>query len=316
MAEEGRAESLRRRLIPTSAVGSVAFVLAVAVGAAFSGTVLYTYYEFRLDQNEQRVEKFTKGFDDRFNTATKTIEAERENAKADIQDALEPLRRIRAEGDTLEALIRKVEKSVWFVRTLDEVGQPSVGSAFVVASDPDQTLLLTSYTAVRAATKTPGPQVFVRKGDREVKATLWTWDESKDLALLVIGQGNVPKLDFARAADARIGVRVFALSGLGASGGAITQGFVADVSSVAVQHDAAVGQSFQGGPLLTSDGEVLAVASRAYAPLGFASDGVWFGVPIRSACEKVLNCPSGSVAGAGARTNPARATTTTTAPPP
>ena len=58
--------------------------------------------------------------------------------------------------------------------------------------------------------------------------------------------------------------------------------------------DAQVGQAFQGGPVINSNGEVVAVASRSYAPLGFTTDGVFFSVPIRSACDRVLRCPSGT----------------------
>jgi S1-C subfamily serine protease len=81
----------------------------------------------------------------------------------------------------------------------------------------------------------------------------------------------------------------------------VSQGSVADVSANGIQHDAAVGQSFQGGPLVNSKGELLGVASRSYAPLGFASDGVFFAPPIRAACDKVLRCPDDSVAGAGTK---------------
>lgn len=302
MQEERDGLTLRGRLMPTTVRGVTAVILAFAVGCAFSGTVLYAFYEFRLNRTEDKVSRFVKGFDQRFKTATKTIDAERENAKAEITAAIEPLRQIRAEGQTLEALVKKTQPSVWFVRTLDEAGQPSVGSAFVVASDPDQSLLLASYNTVRAATRQPGPVVYLRKGDSELKATVWTWQEDKDLALLVIDRGNLPKLSFApKEPPTKVGERVFAISGLGASGGAITQGFVADVSSAGIQHDAGVGPAFQGGPLVNSRGQVLAVASRAYAPLGFATESVFFAPPVRASCDKVLNCPSGSVAGAGAR---------------
>ncbi|HUQ39162.1 MAG TPA: S1C family serine protease [Acidimicrobiales bacterium] len=302
MQEEHDGLSRRERFLPSTVKGMTALILAFSVGAAFSGTVLYAFYEFRLNRTEDKVSRFVKGFDQRFKTATKTIDAERENAKAEIDKAIEPLRQIRAEGETLEALVKKTQPSVWFVRTLDEAGQPSVGSGFVVASDPDQSLLLTSYTTVRAATQQPGPAVFVRKGDSEVKATVWTWQEDKDIALLIVDRGNIPKLSFApKDPPSKVGERVFAVSGLGAGGGAIAQGFVADVSSAGIQHDAGVGPAFQGGPLVNSRGQVLAVSSRAYAPLGFQSEAVFFAPPVRAACGKVLNCPSGSVAGAGAR---------------
>ena len=107
-------------------------------------------------------------------------------------------------------------------------------------------------------------------------------------------KANQPRLPWATDTPAtRTGERIFAVSGLGASGGAITQGFVADVSSAGIQHSAPIGPSFQGGPLLNSKAEVLAIGSRAYSPLGFGTESVFFGVPIRGACDKILRCPGG-----------------------
>jgi len=293
---------LRERLVPRTVIGMAVVLLAAAVGAAFSGVVLYTYYEYRLDKTEARVSKFIGGFGDTFKAASDNLNAQRDTAKAEINKELEPIRKIRAEGDTLEALAKKAQPSTFFVRTLDESGQPSVGSAFAVASDANQTFLVLSYNTVRAATHSPGPDVFVRQGTQETKVDVFTWQPEKDLALIVLPRGGVPTLEFAPAdPPLRIGERLFALSGLGTTGAAITQGFVGDVSADGVQHDAAIGPSFQGGPLLNSDGKVVAVASRAYAPLGFSTDGVFFGVPIHAACDKVLRCPDGTPAGAGNR---------------
>lgn len=292
----------RERLIPKSVLGISTLILAVAIGAAFSGTVLYAYYDYRLTNNEQRIEDFTENFDSRFKTAIDTIAAERESAKEEVRKELEPIKKVRAEGETLEALVKKVQPSIWFVSTLDEAGQPSVGSAFAVASDNEQTLMLTSYTTIRAATRAPGPPVNVRKGDQQLKATLWTWQEEKDLALLLVPKGDVPKLSYiGRDTNLKTGERLFAVSGLGAAGGAISQGFIADVSANGIQHDVAIGPAFQGGPMVNDKGEVIALASRAYAPLGFGTDAVFFGVPIRMSCEKVLRCPDSGEPTAGAK---------------
>ena len=134
----------------------------------------------------------------------------------------------------------------------------------------------------------------MRQGGQDVPATLWTWQDDHDLALLIIKKPGQARLPWSSDTPAtKIGDRVFAVSGLGTNGGAITQGFVADVSSTGIQTDAPVGTAFQGGPLLNSKGEVLGVASRAYAPLGFTTEGVYFAIPIHSACDKVLRCPSG-----------------------
>lgn len=294
--------SLRALVLPRTVLGMAVLILSFAVGTAASGVAFYSYYEFKKDRTEQRVAAFLEGFDKRFQAATKTIEAESANAKAEIQKELEPLRRIRAEGETLDALVKKLRPSLFFVNTLDEAGQPSVGSAFAVASDSEQTLLLTSYATVKAATRRPGPALQVRQGNDEFKAELWTWQEDKDLALVVLAKGSVPRLPFApRDRTVKTGERIFAVSGLGGAGGAISQGFVADVSGAGLQHDAAVGHAFQGGPLVNSEGTVLAIASRAYAPLGFTTEGVFFAPMVRAACEKVLKCPAGETVGRGER---------------
>jgi S1-C subfamily serine protease len=294
----------RRRLVPETALGMAMMILAFSVGAAFSGVVFFSYYQFRKDKTEEKVDALTKNFDSNFKNALKTIDKEGADAREQVQKELEPLQRIRAEGETLENLMKKVHESLFFVSSLDETGAATVGSGFVVASDSSQALLVTSYATVRAATHQPGPAITVRQGDQQIKGTLWTWQEDKDLALIILAKGNVPRLTFAPTSPpVKTGDRVFAVSGLGASGGAISQGFVADISSAGIQHDAAIGPSFQGGPLINSKGEVLGVASRTYTGnLGFVTDDVYFAVPIRTACDKVLRCPTDSeVTGAGSR---------------
>lgn len=293
MPEDDRG-SVAARLLPRSVLGITALILSLSIGAAFSGAVLYAYYEFRLDRSDKKADEFAATFAERLDTAVKIIEAERDQAKQDVRAELEPLEQLAATGETLERLREEVSPSVFFVSTLAEDGSPSVGSAFVVFSDAEQSFLLTSLRTVKAATRQPGPPVTVRQGSEEIEARLVSWEDdgAHDLALLSINRGNVKRLPWAEG-DPIIGVgdRVFAVSGLGAGGGAVSQGLVGDVSAVGVQHDAPVGPQFQGAPLLNSAGEVIGVASRAYAPLGFAPDAVWFAPVIQTACEKVLQCP-------------------------
>ena len=185
------------------------------------------------------------------------------------------------------------------MHTLDANGQPSVGTAFVVSSNSSQSLLLTSFTTVAAATRSPGPPVFVRQQNgSDTPVTVKTWDPQYDLALLVLPRGNVAKLVAAPNSPApQPGDRLFAISGLANAGAKVTQGTVVDVSASGVQIDAGIGSDFQGGPLVTPNGEVMAVASRTYSPLGFSTDGVWYVPYVEAACNKVLSCPGGSLVG-------------------
>ena len=289
----------RDRLLPRTALGLSLLLFCAALGAAFSGAIFYAYYEFRTDEKEEAITGYVESFQEEVEAAREIVKQEAEDASQTIRNELEPLQKIAASGDTLKQLLEDAAPSVWFVTTLDEAGQPSVGSAFVAFSDAEQTTLITSFNTVKAATRQPGPPVRVRKNGEEITATLHTWDEARDLALLVIPRGGGERLEWGAPDSVRPGDRVFVVSGLGGSGGAISQGFVADLSSVGIQHDAPVGAAFQGGPLLNGNGEVVGVASRAYAPLGFDPLAVFFGVPVREACEQILRCPDGVASGAG-----------------
>ena len=288
---------LRGRVLARTVLGLSLLILFAGLGAAVSGTLLYVNYQYRRDQSDALV----RDFDGRVANATELIAAQRTNAQAEIQAELEPIRALAATGQQLTRLVDTTQPSVWAVRTFDSAGQPVVGTAFVVASDSERSFLLTSYSVVHAGTERPGPELTLTKGEEELEAELWTWDETNDIALLILAKPGLPRIDWAPSGETRLGDRVFAVSGWGGSGAAVTQGFVADVSASGLQHDARLGPQFSGGPIVNGKGQVVALASRTYAPLGFEASDVWFAPPISVACDKVLSCPGGRVAGAGAR---------------
>jgi S1-C subfamily serine protease len=283
------------RLLPASLLGLASLVFFMGLASAFTGAVLYAYYESRLEKQEQELQEFVDGFS--IDQVRAAIQAEGDTALAQIDDQLSELQQFAAGGATLQALLDGVKPSVWFVSTLDEQGAPSVGSAFVVFSDSEQSFLLTSYEVVRAATVEPAPDVVLRQGDQELVATVFTWDEGRDLALLALPIGSQPALAFVADPNSiETGERVFAVSGLGATGASVAQGVVADAAGNAIQHDTPLGAAFRGGPLLASDGTVVGVSSRRYAPLGFDPLAVFFAPPIRLACEVVITCPDDAAA--------------------
>jgi S1-C subfamily serine protease len=297
---EERDEPAVRRLVPHSLLGLASLVFFMGVASAFTGAILYAYYESRLEKQEQDLQAFIDNFSGAVDGARASIQADGDAALAQIDDQLSELQQFAAGGATLQALLEGVRPSVWFVSTLDETGAPSVGSAFVVFSDGEQSFLLTSYEVVRAATAEPAPDVLLHQGDQEVTATLFTWDEARDLALLQIPVASLPALSFVGDPNSvETGDRVFAVSGLGASGASVAQGVVADAAANAIQHDTPIGAAFRGGPLLASDGTVVGISSRRYAPLGFDPLAVFFAPPIRLACEAVITCPDGAAAPPG-----------------
>ena len=288
----GRSDGFWNRIMPKSILGLAMLLFMMSIAAAASGTVLFAYYSTELAKTRKDVNDVQGQVKDDLESAQQILDKEREAAVTDVRRQLDELQKFAASGETLSELLKQVEPSVYFVETRGENGQPSVGSAFVVASDSESSLMLTSYNAVRALTAQPSPPITLRKGDERIDVRVQSWDEANDLALLVAAKGNLPALKWAdRKQTIATGDRVFVVSGLGATGGAISQGFIADTSASGIQHDAPVGFAFQGGPLIDSRGEVLGVASRTFSPLGFDPGAVFFAVPVRNACAKVLSCP-------------------------
>ena len=291
-AEPAR-EPFLRRLLPQTALGLAVLVFFMGVASAFTGAVLYAYYEARQQQTENEIEDFVATFGEAVEDARGVVQSEGEAARSAIENQLDELEQFAAGGETLQALVERVAPSVWFVSTLDETGAPSVGSAFVVFADSEQSFLLASYTTVRAATADPGPDVAVRKGGRGVRG---------DARHVGPGARSRAAVDpEARHAGADVGGRrlggrasATACSRSRASGATagVTQGFVADVSADGIQHDAPVGAAYQGGPLVNTSGEVVAIASRQFSPLGFDPLAVFFAAPVRRACETVIQCPA------------------------
>lgn len=289
---------LRYRVMPRSVLGISMLILAFAVGAGFSGVVLYSYYQYKQNQANDKVNALVNGYKSQFAKAESDLNAAIAAAKANISSQVKAAQQLQAGPGQIATLIKQVAPSVFFVHTEDAGGQPSVGTAFVVASSGSQALLITSYTTVAAATHSPGPAIYVRQGTTDTRVTLRSWDPQYDLALLILPKAGVPALTVAAEHPGpQPGDRLFAVSGLGSAGASVTQGSVIDASASGVAIDGAIGQAFQGGPIVNRNGQVVAVASRSYSPLGFASQGVWYAPYVQSACNKVLSCPGGTLVG-------------------
>jgi S1-C subfamily serine protease len=290
--------SLRARVFPRSVLGISALVLAFAIGAGFSGVVLFSYYQYKLNQTNSKVNTLVNGYKGQFDKAEKDLSANVAAANAAIQSQLKSLQQLQGAPAVLAALVKQLAPSVFFVHTLDTAGQPSVGTAFVISSNSSQSLLLTSYTTVSAATHSPGPVVYVRQGNTDTQVTVRTWDTQYDLALLILPRGNVPPVTAAPTSPApQPGDRLYSISGLGSAGASVVPASVVDVSASGLAVDAAIGTAFQGGPLVNQSGQVVAVGSRTYSPLGFATSAIWYAPYVEAACSKVLSCPGGTLSG-------------------
>jgi len=284
---------LRRHFWPPSALGIIVISLVVSMLVGFTGALIYT------SSDSAKIATV--------DPADQTRVAPTIPASAGAG----PTTTKRPEILTPDGIATKAGPSVWTVSTLDEAGRPVEGSGFIAGSFGGQTYLLTSFAVVRAASRIPGPEIVVRNGGTEVKATLWTWQEDRDLALLVTGR-TAPSLTWAdENPQVKGGDKVYVVGG---AGGAAIAGVVSSVSPASIQHNVFIDARRQGAPLLNEKGQVLGISSLALNPGALPGDTNFFAVPISAACDRVLSCGGGNAAVPSTTVAPTgnNATTTTT----
>lgn len=258
----------RRHFWPPSAPGIIVLSLLAAVLVGFLGALIYT------SSDNARIAAVDPADESR---VAPTLPPDNSAATTTSK----PPEILDAAG-----IAKKAGPSVWSVSTLDTAGRPIEGSGFIAGSFGGQTYLLTSLSIVEAATRAPGPDVVVRNGGAEVKATLWTWHEERDLALLVIGR-TAPSLSWAdQDPPAKAGDKVFVFGG--GSGGALT-GAISGVSPGGVGHSVPAEERHLGAPLLNDRGQVLGILTRASGGPGGGT-----ALPMSTTCERVLSCGSGN----------------------
>lgn len=284
-------EKRRHRILPRTVIGISGMLLAFAVGIGFSGAAFYAYYDDRLAENERQITSFVDGFDEQFADATGALTDLRESSIDEVRNELGPLSEFASDARGVIELPQLVGPSVWTVETLDEDGAVSIGTAFAVTGHNGGSALVTSLSLVRSSIIEPSPAITLVKNDQRVTAELWSWDEERDLALLVTTQPIEPLVLADPATQAAgLGGRIFALGGLGGQGATAVPGVLVDRSASGLQHTAPVGAFFVGGPLVNGHGAVLAMASLAYRPLGPGSGAVGQSPDVVAMCTRLLVC--------------------------
>ncbi len=284
-------EKRRHRILPRTVIGTSAMLLAFAVGVGASGAGFYAYYDDRLAENEREITSFVEGFDQQFTDATGALEDMRVSSVDDVRAELGPLAEFASDARGVIELPALVGPSVWTVETLDDRGAISVGSAFAVTGHNGGTALVTSLDLVRSSTVAPSPSISLIKGDQRAEATLWAWDETHDLALIVTTTPITPlALADPASQTSSLGGRVFAISGAGGQGATATPGVLVDRSSQGIQHTAPLGTFFVGGPMVDGEGRVLGMASTAYQPMGVSGGAVAQSPDVVAICSVLLVC--------------------------
>lgn len=276
------------QVLPKTLAGLAAWLLLFASGAAFAGVLFFFYYRAEVERLERQVDRFRENFNKDFETSKKQFDDLVKSGKAEIERASGGA--AASQTNQVTKLLEKVGPSMAQVAGIDSTGAARLGSGFVVTSDANESWIITSFQilAGSAASKSP---VKVRAGGADRQATVWSWDDSRDLALVIMKAGGVPALGWA-SSDPPVGSPIWAIgTAPGKYGAAASQGYLLDATAAGLLTDADVPAHAVGGPLLDKDGEVIGVLSLIYAPQGYPPSNGW-AVPIRLACQRVLRCPT------------------------
>jgi S1-C subfamily serine protease len=263
----------RRHFWPPSALGIIVISLVISMLVGFTGALIYT------------------SSDDAQIAAVDPADQTRTLPTAPSQATPSATTTTVAEILTPDGIQKRAAPSVWSVSSMDENGRPVEGSGFIAGTFGGQTYLLTSYSIVRAATRIPGPEIVVRNGGSDLRATLWSWQEDRDLAMLVTNR-TIASLTWVDDNPApKAGDKVYLV---GAGGGPVA-GVIQGITPEGIQHNVFTDERRQGAPLLNERGQVLGMASLGLlAPGAIPPVDTFRAVPIAAACDRVLNCGGGN----------------------
>jgi S1-C subfamily serine protease len=160
------------------------------------------------------------------------------------------------------------------------------GSAFVIESTANRSLLVTNYHVVRTLWTAHVRRVVIRDGHTSFNGSIETVRPDADLALIEVPRGLSPLEP--RDGSAEVGEPVVVVGSPYGYGGTVSTGVVSAVRGPILQFSAPVSPGSSGGPVLDVDGAVIGVAAAKVEARG--AEGLSFAIPIERVCRLTPAC--------------------------
>lgn len=211
-----------------------------------------------------------------------------QRAVATLQSQVKSLQaRLNTDPDWV-ATAAAVEPSVVTVETATDLG-----SGWVARSDASGSYVVTNFHVVADGWNAGVASVDVKQRDRTVAGTVVRVDQQDDLAVVHVAE-RLPALQVARARP-HLGTTVMAIGSPLGLDGTVTVGVVSGFRSLAgsdyLQFSAPISPGNSGGPVVDSEGLVVAVASAKL--VGDGVEALSLGIPVAIPCAALVACSDG-----------------------
>lgn len=276
------------RVFPRTLLGICFTLLAFGVGSGVAGAFLYVYYDARMTENEELVTNAKQELEQTEDRVVGAITESAVQGSLRLERTLGPYAAFMQDDLGLPRAAGGIAPSLVQVTSSSQSGEPTFATGVALGPSGSNTVFVTSYAVVAAATADPGPEIEIRWEERTYRGEIWGWDRELGVAVLT-SDAQVPSATLATGTEVAttVGTPVFAVSAFNL---ATTPGTVATVTSRGVRHTAPLGPDMFGGPLVDVDGRVLAVNLGQYAPGGYGGGNAPWSVPLGLLCEELLRC--------------------------
>jgi putative serine protease PepD len=184
------------------------------------------------------------------------------------------------------AIAQAAQPSIFTIST-----QTEEGSAWTVRSSASGSDLITNFHVVASAWQAGDVALHVQQGDRIVDGTITRVDQADDLAVIHIAARRTALR--VAAGRPKLGEAVMAVGAPLGLGGSVSVGVVSGFRSLGgsdyIQFSAPISPGNSGGPVLDSQGHVVAVAAAKL--VGDGVEAISLSVPVQTVCQVVVACP-------------------------
>jgi S1-C subfamily serine protease len=186
---------------------------------------------------------------------------------------------------TWAAIAAEVEPSVFTIATDQELG-----SGWVVHADASGSDLLTNFHVVEEAWNSGVVTVDLNRADLTIKGTIVRVDRNDDLAVVHVTR-RLPVLETVTGRPP-LGTAVMAVGSPFGLGGSVSIGVVSGFRSLDgsdyMQFSAPISPGNSGGPVVDSEGQVMAVATAKLVAEG--AEALGLAIPVQTACASLVVC--------------------------